>query len=259
MAEDKKKKKSRTSSKRGGGGNKKGASSSASKSKTNTKPRPPQPIFHSSLAGVAVMKGSKKCPKDGCKNDELNKFKGLVTINTSQPYLHLNTPQQPHYAPGQGLGAIQQYQQGGPSSSHTPPFQSTIKIEELATGTHPSIPYMTAAFNKMKQDIKYGKLDDAIVRSRGTDVSHMFRRDDDVVNDLYHLSDVKYGEMRSIREDGMHHSFIAASKKRFERTLDEWDAIAPVADPNWVQPTGPGLSAIDVLSQLQQHHASSST
>jgi hypothetical protein len=46
----------------------------------------PMAVFHSSQAGVAVMKGSKKCPKDGCKRDnEIANFQGLVTINTQGP------------------------------------------------------------------------------------------------------------------------------------------------------------------------------
>jgi hypothetical protein len=216
MGEEKKKKKT-GSSKRGGG----------KKSKKCASCKQQSLLQHSSSqAGVAVMKGSKKCPKDGCKKDDdlLSKFKGLVTINApSAPQLNasvptLNTALQPHYNP-HALATIQ-YPWHSSYPTHLPPhqpsYQNLPQIEEIEE--HTSVPYMRAAFDRMTMDLRSGKQDDTMVKNRGREVANMYKHDQEVVSDLYRLSDLKYGEMRQ-NLDPYHHPFVQRSETGFKAML----------------------------------------
>jgi hypothetical protein len=71
----------------------------------------------------------------------------------------------------------------------------------------------------MHNNLKSGKQNDSLVKQRSKVVADVYMDEPDIVNDLFHLSNEKYGSMRDTT-DPFHHMFINRSEDTFRKMFE---------------------------------------
>jgi hypothetical protein len=221
----------------------KGKKAAAPAKKQSKKTTTSKAIFHSSQAGVAVMRGSKKCPKDGCKgggkggDDE--KFNGLVTIHmhgaahaahaapptrnettqttTPQQQITPNTPTQPYYPPSSIKKMVSNL------AKDIDRYRTPVKREEEEGGVekeeeHHTIPYMRHAYNSMSKYLQVDKQDNIMVKNGAAIIAELHSEDLDLISRHMKLSLDRHGSMRENTKP-FHHNFIDESQRGVTTTL----------------------------------------